>query len=141
MICVDANIVVYSIVYPELEAIQQLRRRWAQEERRLIAPRLLLYEATNVIHRVRLAGTLTDEGMDIAHAAVLELAIELYDDEWIHSEALLIAKQLGLPAAYDAHYLALAEKSNVEFWTADARLFRKASPTMPFVRLATEDAG
>jgi hypothetical protein len=31
--------------------------------------------------------------------------------------------QFSLPATYDAHYLALAERENCEFWTADTRLF------------------
>jgi predicted nucleic acid-binding protein len=38
-----------------------------------------------------------------------------------------------LPAAYDAHYLALARSLDVEFWTADARLARQVGERGPRV--------
>jgi predicted nucleic acid-binding protein len=45
------------------------------------------------------------------------------------SEAAVVA----LPAAYDAHYLALAEREQCEFWTADTRFLRAIDGKLPWV--------
>ena len=39
---------------------------------------------------------------------------------------LTLAAELGQQAAYDAHYLALAEALNCRFWTADRPFFTAA---------------
>ena len=38
-----------------------------------------------------------------------------------------MASRLNQGAAYDAHYLALAEEFGCELWTADGRFFRAVS--------------
>ena len=45
-----------------------------------------------------------------------------------------LATRFNRPAAYDAHYLALAEMMNCEFWTADRRLFNVVKDELPWVR-------
>ncbi len=37
--------------------------------------------------------------------------------------AFSLAQNLTIPAPYDSHYLALAEKLSADFYTADSRLF------------------
>jgi alpha-galactosidase len=44
-----------------------------------------------------------------------------------------LAQRLALPAAHDAHYLALAERLGAEFWTADQRLVRAVQPQLSWV--------
>ena len=41
----------------------------------------------------------------------------------LHQRAWELARHFNRPAAYDAHYLALAEMADCPFWTADKRLF------------------
>ncbi len=45
------------------------------------------------------------------------------------------AETLSLPAAYDAHYLALAERMGAELWTAATRLLRAVRDRLSWVRL------
>ncbi|HEX6305251.1 MAG TPA: hypothetical protein VFZ76_13740 [Anaerolineales bacterium] len=40
-----------------------------------------------------------------------------------------------MPSAYYAQYLALAERLEAEFWTADERLARKVERQLPWVHL------
>ncbi len=53
-----------------------------------------------------------------------------------------LAHQYGLPAAYDAHYLALAEREGCEYWTTDERLWNAVKAQLPWVRwLGTFSSG
>ena len=137
-ICADANLVVRLVAVYEDDAAQQLWRRWRQDRRAFAAPRLIRYEVTNALHRLRQAGDLTEDETQRAFRAALALPIRLHDDEPIHGRALAIAARFSLPAAYDAHYLALADQLGTEFWTADRRLASAVQPALPWVRLVGE---
>ena len=54
--------------------------------------------------------------------------------------ALQLATRLNQRAIYDSHYLALAQALNCEFWTADERFYRSASPNLANIRLISEAA-
>lgn len=93
------------------------------QERRLVAPSLLYYEVTNGLYRLEKGGLLTLEFAHDALGFVLTLPIQLVGDAALHQRAHELARKYNLPTACDAHYLALAERLNIEFWTTDARLF------------------
>jgi predicted nucleic acid-binding protein len=44
-----------------------------------------------------------------------------------------MARELELPATYDAHYLALAQQLGAVFWTADQRLIRMVDNKLDFL--------
>lgn len=68
----------------------------------------------------------------------LALPITLRTDDDLHLPAFELAARFDLPAAYDAHYLALVEKLNLEFWIGDRRLVNAVHPQLPWVRLAQQ---
>lgn len=68
--------------------------------------------------------------LDIA----LRFEIATYEDADLRRRALKLAEALSLPATYDAHYLALAERLGAEFWTADRCLAQAAQKALPWVR-------
>jgi len=51
----------------------------------------------------------------------------------LHVRASEMARRLNHPAAYDAHYLALAEMYTCPFWTADERLFNAVHEALNWV--------
>jgi len=67
-------------------------------------------------------------------AEFLALPIEFHSPPGMHQLALRIADSYGLPAAYDAHYLALSQFLECEFWTDDKRLIRQVQGHRPTVR-------
>jgi predicted nucleic acid-binding protein len=97
---------------------------------------LIRYEVTNALHRLRGAGEISDAAATEALRAALAVPITMHDDAEVHVAAMEFAGRFRLPAAYDAHYLALAERLGVAFWTIDQRLFNTVRHALPWVHLA-----
>lgn len=134
-ICIDANLVVQLATGSSGSTVPSLWERWHKEERRIVAPLLLRYEVTNALYRYARAGMLTAEEASEALAIALDLPVRLYSAQRLHVRAMETATRFALPAAYDAHYLALADQEHAEFWTTDQRLFNTVSASLSWVRL------
>ncbi|KAM3091316.1 type II toxin-antitoxin system VapC family toxin [Phormidesmis sp. 146-35] len=136
-ICVDTSFVVRLITIspatnPTYSALWQ---QWLEAEVTLVAPSLFLYEVTNALYRYVVANTLTLEESSQLLQAVFTLPITLYQDNELHQRSLVLAQENSLPATYDAHYLALAERLNAELWTCDRRLFNKVHTAFSQIHL------
>jgi len=134
--CVDASLVVRLLLGPQSQEIRSLWEQWDLEHRDLVAPALIHYEVSNALYRYERHGSLSAETVAEALDAALGLPIRLYSDSALHLRAVEMARQFALPAAYDAHYLALAERLGTELWTCDARLVNKVGPDLSWLRLA-----
>ena len=134
-ICVDANLVIRLVADPADESIQACWERWASEQRQLAAPTLLPYEVANVLYRYQKLGFIGAAAVQLALKAALALPLELHGEPELHWRALELANRFSLPAAYDAHYLALAELLDGELWTADEGLARAVESSLPWVHL------
>lgn len=111
---------------PYSDQASELLQSWHKERRRLTAPTLFAYEATNALLTVEIA----KERL----ASLLENGPALEHDVALNLRALEIMQQFSLPSAYDAHYLALAEFRQCECWTADERLWNTVKSRLPWVR-------
>jgi len=60
--------------------------------------------------------------------------VELRKPRGLHRRAIDLADQLHQEAAYDAHYLSLADIMGCDLWTADERFYRTASPSFKLVK-------
>jgi predicted nucleic acid-binding protein len=139
-VCVDASIVVRLLIGPEDAAVKHLWDSWSKQEAHLVAPTLLYYEVANGLYRQQKAGLLRPESAGEALDIALALPVELIGDGDLHRRACELATAYRLPAAYDAHYLAVAERLGVELWTADARLVSAMQPFgVDWVKLAGEN--
>ncbi len=133
-VCLDASFLVRLLesTSPDAPAVR-LWRQWRGEGRLLVAPTLLFYEVANALHRYVRHGMVRPQTAQALLDQALQLGIRLYSDPDLHREALALAHELRLPAAYDAHYLALARRLNAEFWTADRRLAQAVAGRFPWV--------
>jgi len=127
-IVVDANVGVWAVlpVAAGVDAVQKFAS-WRQGGRRIVAPPLWLAECVSAVRQIVADGVIDEQTARIAVEDILALDVELVPvgrDECLR--ALAWAGALGQRNAYDAFYLAVAERLNAELWTADRRLANAA---------------
>lgn len=122
-ICVDASFVVRLVVEnPLSDRAEALFGGWLEDQRPIAAPALLFAEVANALYRYEKATYLSAATVAGCLDAALALPISLYSDLSLHRQALRIASEGRLRAAYDPHYVALAEALEAELWTADSKM-------------------
>lgn len=138
MLCVDASFIIRLITSNENNSpLDQKWSQWQTSNIIQVAPTLIMYEVSNGLYRYSRAGQLTREETEELLQRALALGIRFYGDADLHRQAYLMAIRHNLPATYDAHYLALAERLNIELWTADRRLFNSVHSSLSWVNLVT----
>lgn len=120
--CLDASIVVRLLTDPFDHPVVSLWQEWQEEDVTIIAPHLLHYEVTNALYQQQRQNVFSREAVGLMITTASLLPIQLYTYTDLHSEAHRLAMEWGLPATYDAYYLAAAEHHGATFWTADKKL-------------------
>lgn len=132
---VDASLAVKWLIEEEdSDKATALVRLWDDEHIQPAAPHLMPFEVANVLHRRVVRGDLEIEAAAGLMQDLMSVGVDLYESSVLFGRALELANALGQGAVYDAHYLALAEIVDCEFWTADERFYRGASAVVQNVR-------
>ncbi len=130
-VVVDASLAVkWLIEEVDSDKAHAALQSWVAQDITRIAPHLMPFEVANALHRRVLRGELNVSDSIRMIARLLASRLELHQPPDLHVRALQLASQLKQNAAYDAHYLALAESFGCELWTADERFYRAASPSI-----------
>lgn len=128
---VDASVVLSAFFPDESQAqAQALLREHVAGRLRLKAPALLPYELSNAIWQAERRGRITRPQADEIIQALVGLEIEIVSQEW--GEMLPLARRFER-SAYDAAYLALAEKTGEPLITGDERLFNAVHSQLDWV--------
>ncbi len=129
---VDANIAIQTAI-DITENLEKFWERVDQEQISPCAPRLWLSETTSAIRFLISRKEINPDEGDEALRTMHNLRVEIIDeDEELSLRALELAGKLGQSKAYDAFYLALAEKLVVDFWTLDERLVNRCRKDLKF---------
>jgi predicted nucleic acid-binding protein len=88
---------------------------------RLLAPSLVMFEASNIIRRHEMAGLVSADQAAQAHVDLLDLSIEQWPYVLLGSRVWELRRNLS---AYDASYVAVAEMSHAPLVTLDRRIGR-----------------
>ena len=123
---IDAGVVVAALIDDGPDG------RWAESMLAagpLAAPHLMLVEAANILRRACLAGVLSLDSAQLAHADLLRLRVVLFEYEPI---AERVWELRGAITSYDACYVALAEALGAPLATVDLRLSRAPGPYCVF---------
>ncbi|MCY4447780.1 MAG: type II toxin-antitoxin system VapC family toxin [Chloroflexi bacterium] len=134
-VVVDASLAVKWLLEEEYsDRATALTLLWDEQGIQPIAPFLLPFEVANALHRRVVRGEMEVEAAAGLMQDLMAVGVALTETPDLHRRALELASQLRQGAAYDAHYLALAESLDCELWTADQRFYRAASPSIGNVR-------
>jgi predicted nucleic acid-binding protein len=122
---IDANVAVKSIL-SATDSLDSFWKKVDQENATPCAPRLWLSEITSAIRSLVFQKAISAEDAEDVLRTIHGLRVDiLNEDEELSLRALELAGKLGQSKAYDAMYLALAEKLVVDFWTLDERLVNR----------------
>ena len=134
-VVVDASVAFKWLVEEEhSDKATALARLWDDDGSRLAAPQLLSFEVANALHRRVARG---EFAVDVAVGLMddlMSLGIAFHHGLDLHRRALELASVLQQGAAYDAHYIALAESLECELWTADRRFHRAVGASVDKVK-------
>ena len=110
--------------------------QWGNEQVEMFAPALLAYEVANILYQDVRKGKYT---INVARESLMDVVMKgiVFDfsaDLALSMRAMEFAHRFKLPASYDSHYLALAEREECELWTADRRLQRAVKGQLDWIR-------
>jgi predicted nucleic acid-binding protein len=101
---------------------------------RLVAPAFAWAEVGFVLRKKTRLGVITTEEALGFFEDFCELPIDYIEEEAMRSKSWEIAEKYGLSTLYNAAFLACAEMTSAEFWTADAALVRQVTPRPAYLR-------
>lgn len=135
LICVDANVVLWSLVpSPLSDKAEELLEEASAGQMTLIAPALLAFEVASVLRRLVYLRALTSEEGEEAFTTFLRIPIRLSQRKGIIPLAWQLAKQLNRPRVYYASYLAVAQMYECVLWTADEKLYNAVETKLSWVK-------
>jgi predicted nucleic acid-binding protein len=124
-VVVDASIAA-KWIFAEVDSpvANLLRAQWVRQGLQPTAPNWLLCEVANIVlRRVREETVAFPDAQQDFKELVRFIAVRQVDSS-LFTRAIEIALQFGQGAVYDAHYLALAEQLDCEYWTADTQFWQ-----------------
>lgn len=115
------------------EHAKTLINQFAAEQMQLIAPTLLHYELVAVTRKWVYRELTTPERAKAALDTLLRFPVLPIVDDALLRRAYRLATEYNRPTAYDAQYLAVAERYECNFWTADERFYRAVNDKLSYV--------
>jgi predicted nucleic acid-binding protein len=132
---VDANLVV-DLVAPDVAAggpAERLVRTLAAGRAEVVAPALVWLESSNALLTGIRRGRWNGEAADSAFSRLAGIPLVIADTSVDWQRAFELARRYDNWPVYDMVYVALAERLDTEFYTADDRL-RARLVHLPWVR-------
>lgn len=136
-VVVDTSIAIKWVLQEsDSDIAETMLIEWSSNGVVILAPALLTYEVTNALYKKAHKDEITFEMAKEALTKVLlsGVVLNFSQDSNLGRRAIELARQFGLPATYDAHYLALAEREGCELWTADTRMWNSIRGKLVWVR-------
>ncbi len=138
VVVVDASIAIkWLLVEPDSNRAAKLLDEWINKGMLILAPSLLTYEITSALYQKVRKGEITLDRVKeaLAELSLTEIDFDFSTDFASSTRAVELANHLRLPATYDSHYLALAERKGCELWTADLRMWNSIRGKLDWVQL------
>jgi len=90
----------------------------------LVAPELMLVEASSVLHEMAWRGEITKPRAETMLARLLKAPVQIRRPDGLIQAAWRVADELGWAKTYDAQYVAFAQMLDCRLVSIDERLLR-----------------
>lgn len=134
VVCDSSLLIATALVESNTSKARALVQLWEQQNLQLTAPSLFHYEIVAALRKNVYRGTLVPEEAIIVRDKLLSVPVQLMMDMPILKRAYELATQFNRPTAYDSQYLAVAERLDCDFWTADEKLFNAVRQQLNWVK-------
>lgn len=129
----DSGVLLASVLRePLTDQAHGLLQHWRDSSVQINAPHLLHYEIVAALRKNVYRRLITEAGEALRR--LFRIPVELFFDTDLLRRAYQLAEQLSRPTAYYTQYLAVAERLNCDFWTADEKLYNVTAERLAFVR-------
>ncbi|MEP7288713.1 MAG: type II toxin-antitoxin system VapC family toxin [Chloroflexota bacterium] len=134
-VVLDSGILIARVYVETLTAeATSLLMQLKDAQTQLNAPTLMRYELIAVSRKAVYQARVTAEEGLIARDQLLSYPVTLHFDDALLKRGYELAEKFNRPTAYDAQYLALAERLSCDFWTADERMFNAVNSKFSTIR-------
>jgi predicted nucleic acid-binding protein len=116
------------------DQVEHQWRSWVEDSIEVIAPTLIVFEASSVLRNKVFRGILDEVDASEMMEKIRNLELSLIYAKEFMEVAWEIGKTLKAPNLYDSYYLAVAKFFGVPFWTADEKLYKSAHKHFPFIK-------
>ena len=141
IICVDASLVLrLALGGPYQDEVDTHWQQWLDRGTQFVAPPLFGFEVTSTLWQQVYHQRMTLTQGQQLFEQIFNQGITLEYPPDLHRHAWQIAQQFNLHAAYDAHYVALAQQFKCEFWTMDVRCYQALHKKLPWVKTVADPA-
>ena len=139
-VVIDANIALKWVLDEDDSNIAiALLAEWKREKTVVLAPSLLIYEVSNILHREIRAKKMSNDIAQRGINMILRTVVVASPNEpALYLRAMALSERFGLPAAYDTQYLALAEREECELWTEDTKLRRTVQNEFEWIKTLSD---
>ena len=139
-VVVDANIVLKWVLNEDDSSkAVALFPEWKRERTIVLAPSLLIYEASNILYREtrakKISNNTAQSGINMILRTVVLVSL---NEPTLYLRAMALSERFGLPAAYDTQYLSLAEREECELWTSDTKMHRAVQNDFEWVKTLSD---
>jgi predicted nucleic acid-binding protein len=134
-IVIDAGVFLASVLQEQYSDQVAALLEWVKNEGlSLAAPELCRYEMASSLRKIAHRGPISPPDGERLLTYLLSQPVRYFVDRTLILQAYALATQYRLPTAYDAQYLALAERLGCDLWTYDRRLFNTVQQHLTWIR-------
>ncbi len=137
---IDTSVVLASLLEdePAYSSATALLQNFLASDLELLSISLLPYELANGLWQAVRKGRVTAKDVVLLLETFEQFELPLYAVR--PAEVVSLAERLQCPSAYDAAYLALAEREKAPLVTADKRLYNAVRDSFPWIVLVEDFA-
>ena len=134
-VVVDASVVLKWFLYDEVygDKALGLLTKFVAGDLQIVAPSLVSYEVINGLMNAQWRGRISEDKIQTALSGFVSLDIALVEVSGFYTRLVHFCKTVNR-SAYDASYLAAAEKEGVPLVTADEGLYNSVKKRLNWVK-------